>query len=379
MSAAPQSTGDLEIAAPPPVAAVTRRPPAASGVGHFINVGQRLVRRAIRPGAKVVMVPRELIVDGRRLVYAVSDNPEAHGPEGPGSPPIWAVNIHGYFAGGECYWRESALLAERFGWRVVNPSLPGFGGSDPLAWNQVTIDSLADRIAMIVEAVGASRLILLGHSMGGAVAVHYAVEHPEQVLGLIYRDGVATPAWKDRHGLVARALAPALPDVAPLADLLAAAVLDSPDLLLGRIYSNVRALLPDVRRNFRTVARTLPVASMLMNVDLRAEVETLVASRLPMLVEWGCFDRVANSVTAEEMAAVARTTVQWLPGGHSWMLARPQGQADVLTHLESGQSFLQAVAARQRAGEGPTVATIHSADGKKRRRNQKAASSGITA
>ena len=43
------------------------------------------------------------------------------------------MSLHGYFAGGSMYARESELLAARFGWRVVNPSLPGFGGSDPLA------------------------------------------------------------------------------------------------------------------------------------------------------------------------------------------------------------------------------------------------------
>ena len=40
-----------------------------------------------------------------------------------------------------------------------------------------------------------------------------------------------------------------------------------------------------------------------------------------------------------EFAAVARSPVQWVPGGHSWMLARPQGQADILTHLVQGVAF----------------------------------------
>lgn len=148
------------------------------------------------------MVPGTLRVGDRRVRFAVSDNEDAHGPDGPGSPPVWAVSLHGYFAGGSMYWRESARLAQRTGWRVVNPSLPGFGGSDPLPWNEVAMSTLAEQVALVLRHVGAGPAVILGHSMGGAVAVEHAHRRPEEVLGLVYRDGVATPAWKQRHGLI---------------------------------------------------------------------------------------------------------------------------------------------------------------------------------
>ena len=66
-----------------------------------------------------------------------------------------------------------------------------------------------------------------------------------------------------------------------------------------------------------------------------------------MLAEWGTFDRIVGSSTADEFSHCARTSVQWVPGGHSWMLARPQGQADVLTRLESGRRFVAEVDARR--------------------------------
>ena len=96
------------------------------------------------------------------------------------------------------YWRESARLAEQLGWRVINPSLPGFGGSDPLEWQDVSMESLANQVMAIVHKVDAGPVVLLGHSMGGAVAVQFAHDHPRRTLGLIYRDGVSTPAWKER-------------------------------------------------------------------------------------------------------------------------------------------------------------------------------------
>jgi pimeloyl-ACP methyl ester carboxylesterase len=258
------------------------------------------------------------------------------------------VNIHGYFAGGGMYWRESARLAEQLGWRVVNPSLPGFGGSDPLEWQDVSMENLANEVMAVVHKVGAGPVVLLGHSMGGAVAVQFAHDHPRRTLGVIYRDGVSTPAWKDRTGVIPTVLSPLLPDVAPMVDMIAAVIFDLPDLFIGRMYSTVRAVLPDVRQNIRTVAQTMPVGSMLMSLDQRSQVRGLVAQQIPILNEWGCFDRITPSHTALEFAAIARAPVQWVPGGHSWMLARPQGQADILTYLQSGKEFMDRMEDRWR-------------------------------
>jgi pimeloyl-ACP methyl ester carboxylesterase len=315
---------------------------------HGLGVVRDQYERKIRKSPTIRMVPSSMLVEGRRLRFAVSDNVDAHGPDGPGSPPIWAVNIHGYFAGGGMYWRESARLAEQLGWRVINPSLPGFGGSDPLDWQDVSMESLADQVMAIAHKVGAGPVVLLGHSMGGAVAVQFAHDHPRRTLGVIYRDGVSTPSWKDRRGILPTVLSPLLPDVAPMVDMIAAVVFDLPDLFIGRMYSTVRAVLPDMRQNIRAMTQTMPIGSMLMAVDQRSEVRHLVAQQIPILNEWGCFDRITPGSTGLEFASIARSPVLWVPGGHSWMLARPQGQADILTHLVQGGEFMAQVDDRWR-------------------------------
>lgn len=294
------------------------------------------------------MVPGVIRHGGRRLRFAISDNADVHGPDGPGSPPVWAVNIHGYFAGAQMYSRESAWLARQMGWRVVNPSLPGFGGSDPLEWNQLTMAHLAEEVAAVCGHLDAGPVVLLGHSMGGAVAVRFAHDHPQDTLGIIYRDGAATPAWKHRRSLITAVLAPFVPELAPYIDVMAALVLDTPDLLIGEMYTTVRSVLPDVRRNIRSLGHTLPLGSMLMTVDLRSELRGLVAQNVPMLPMWGCFDRITSSAGAAEFSELTREPVQWVPGGHSWMLARPRGQADVLSHLESGRRFVRQIEERWR-------------------------------
>ncbi len=287
-----------------------------------------------------------LDVEGRRLRYRVTDNvaPKARGRHR--SSQIWAMSLHGYFAGGSMYARESESLASRFGWRVVNPSLPGFGGSDPLSASVVSMDDLADQITIVKEHLGIDRLLLLGHSMGAAVTMRYAARHPEDVLGVIYRDGVATPSWQQRHGAVARLLSAALPDVAPVADMVTAVALDLPDLLAGHVFTTIRSMLPDLRHNLRTLTRSTPVATMLMNLDLSEDVRTVREDGVPLLAEWGCFDRLIPPSTASEFAEVAGMDVHWVPGGHSWMLARPGGQADVLTQMQWGREFVDAVATR---------------------------------
>jgi pimeloyl-ACP methyl ester carboxylesterase len=294
------------------------------------------------------MAPRSMLVDGRRVRYAVSDNTAAHGPGGPGTPPVWAINVHGYFTGGGMYWRESSLLADALGWRVIAPSLPGFGGSDPLPPDRVTLGELGDHVQRVLDDVGAGPAVVLGHSMGAAVAIEHAHRHPGTTLGLICRDAVATPAWTSRRGPLPALLSAISPDMALFTDLWAAAMLDVPDLLVGRLYSTIRSMVPDFGLSVWSAAHTLPVARVLMDVDLTTELGELARAGMPILAEWGCFDRVVTADAAWEFSECANTPIQWLPGGHSWMLARPQGQADVLQRMPSGKRFTADVEERWR-------------------------------
>lgn len=350
-----------EVTALPPTGTATRANRTLSDARNLRPITDRWVRDGLsavlirRPAIR--MVQGCLHRDGRRINFAISDNEDAHGPDGPGTAPIWAVNVHGYFAGGWMYARESARLAERLGWRVVNPSLPGFGGSDPLSEPRVSLAMVTEQLGHVLRHVDAGPVVLLGHSMGGAVAIQHAVAHLDDVLGILYRAGVATPAWRRRHGLLARAMGTILPGLADEADLLEAAVLDTPDLLAGRLYSTMRSVLPDVRHNLVHFGHSLPVGSMLMAVDLRPEVRGLADAGIPMLGEWGCFDRVVTPAAADEFAQSSRTKVQWVPGGHSWMLARPQGQADLLSYVASGRRFRTQVEDRWRQ-LGDTAATL---------------------
>ena len=189
----------------------------------------------------------------------------------------------------------------------------------------------------------------MGHSMGGAIAIAFAEMYPDRTLGVIYRDGAATPAWRKRSGIIVEALRPIAPDVANATDLVAALVVDLPDMLIGRRRAEtIRALFPDFRRNVRSLGRTIPVGAMLFTIDMTGDVHDLVEKGdIPLLPIWGCFDRIANYATAEEFEEVSGSKVFWVPGGHSWMLARPSAQLDVLTRTSRGRAFLTDVMLRR--------------------------------
>jgi hypothetical protein len=111
--------------------------------------------------------------------------------------------------------------------------------------------------------------------------------------------------------------------------------------------STLRGLWPDASRNLRTMGRSLPVGSMIMTIDLRDEVTHVVNEAVPILPVWGCFDRIVNAATAVEFSELAHRDVVWVPGGHSWMLPRPQAQADILRYLGQGRAFLDEIKGRR--------------------------------
>src|SRR6266516_7650668 len=104
----------------------------------------------------VRMVDGTATIDGLTYRYSVSDNLEAS---------TWALNVHGFFAGGGVYWRESARLAARLGLRVINPNLPSFGGSEPLPWERLSMANMARGLVGLLDHMGAPAALVLGHSM----------------------------------------------------------------------------------------------------------------------------------------------------------------------------------------------------------------------
>jgi pimeloyl-ACP methyl ester carboxylesterase len=69
------------------------------------------------------------------------------------------------------------------GQRVFAPDLPGHGHSLPPACR--TMPCLVRKLHRFVTEMGFYRVVLIGYSLGGALALSYASAHPDQIKGLI--------------------------------------------------------------------------------------------------------------------------------------------------------------------------------------------------
>jgi pimeloyl-ACP methyl ester carboxylesterase len=94
--------------------------------------------------------------------------------EGGDGPPL--LLIHGF---GGAAWNFSELAPLLQGRRLVIPDLPGHGASSPLP--VPTLTGFADVMAEILD----EPMDVLGHSMGGVVALRLAERHPSLVRSLV--------------------------------------------------------------------------------------------------------------------------------------------------------------------------------------------------
>jgi len=219
-----------------------------------------------------------------------------------GSGPLLLL-IHGIASTYES-WREViGPLAQRH--TVIAPDLPGHGSSEP-AGGDYSLGALAAGLRDLLIALGHDRATLVGHSLGGGVAMQLAYQFPEitERLVLVSSGGLG---WEVSRILRAAAL--------PGANLFIAATAGAGRKAgsaaargLAAIGLRPSADLSEIARGYASLADPARRAAFL--ATLRAVVDTggqhvnagdrlYLAEDLPVLIMWGERDPIIPALHGE--------------------------------------------------------------------------------
>jgi pimeloyl-ACP methyl ester carboxylesterase len=256
---------------------------------------------------------------GCRLRYLVS---------GEGEP---LVLVHG-LGGAAANWLALAPLLLP-GRRLLVPELPGHGGSSPLP-AAPSLNPYADRISLLLEREGLARAPVVGHSLGGAIALRLAIRRPELVSGLVLAAGagISSGTRNARHALTITGLLKPGRKIAPHR----ARVARSPllkRLVFGRWgAADPPALPPEVVEAFLAGpalhSDTVSAAKALVRDDPRSDLDGV---RCPALVLWGARDNQLPVGDAFDYARRLRARLRVIADcGHLLIAERPEACADAI-------------------------------------------------
>jgi len=123
-------------------------------------------------------------LDGRRVSYLTAGDSAA-------APAILLIHGSGVSAGSWVNQLRGLLTA----FRVAAIDLPGHGKSDPIP--QASVEGYAETVAEFLEALGSGPVLVVGHSLGGAIAIALAAQRPHAVTGLVLLASCAKLPWAD--------------------------------------------------------------------------------------------------------------------------------------------------------------------------------------
>lgn len=90
----------------------------------------------------------------------------AYSDQGNGSPILF---IHGFCETKELWSDFERILSGTH--RIITVDLPGFGESERLLEDQMSIEDLADSVLQLLNSLDIREIVIIGHSLGGYVAL----------------------------------------------------------------------------------------------------------------------------------------------------------------------------------------------------------------
>lgn len=261
------------------------------------------------------------------ITFATADGGRLYVEDQGAGPPI--VLLHGHGATLGIFSRLAPRLAAG-GRRVVSLDQRGFGRSSPVP-DGFAFDGLVQDVVTLLETLDLRGATIVGHSMGGAVALGLAINHPTvvdaRVGGLVLLNSTA-------RGPADHRLNRAMVKVQDWPGLERLGRHPRHGLALSRTNFGVDPLLHDVEAVRRiglespTTARR-GFARRLLGTDLSADLHAVQA---PVLVVAGSHDRVIGVGESERLAArLPDVALHVFPGaGHVLPLERVDAVTDLV-------------------------------------------------
>jgi pimeloyl-ACP methyl ester carboxylesterase len=251
--------------------------------------------------------------------------------EGAG-PPV--ILLHGLFVDHSCWDGLIPLMRDEF--RLIAPDLPGFGESEKPAASRFPygVEAFAEAIADLYAGLALGRATLVGHALGGAVALTVAARHPELVQRLVLLDALCYDAPLNIQHRVA--LMPLIGSVIfrqlwgkPT---FRSYVRDSMFSAPGRAR---HGRIDHYYETFNSpAARGSALATLRSTLDTRAVVARTTSIQTPTLVIWGRHDKIYPVRLGQRLAHEIRGAgLEVLDAGHAVHEERPADVAEIIARF----------------------------------------------
>jgi pimeloyl-ACP methyl ester carboxylesterase len=263
--------------------------------------------------------------DGGRVLEL--DGPDLNVKEFGAGGDRAVVLLHGYSASVQWWDRAAASLT---GQRVIAIDLVGHGGSEaPNDAASYRVGAQADAVRNALDALGVRHAVLVGHSMGGFVALALAEQDPEHVERVVISDKPAEMSLAQMPALAGLACAPvigqAIDRLRPVD-----AITDS-SLQTG--FADGYAVPPLAHRSLQQLTHSGLCYARDQDGEPSA-VDRIAGLEQPVLVVWGERDVLTPTAPNVERYRQAGLTPTVIAGvGHSPMIEAPGEFVNAITEF----------------------------------------------
>jgi pimeloyl-ACP methyl ester carboxylesterase len=92
------------------------------------------------------------------------------------------IIVHGGSDGASAWKKNIAVLSRKY--TIYVPDMPGFGSSQMIKGDYY-IPQMADFVDRFSRAIGLDSFYLMGHSLGGGIALNYTLRYPKKIRKLV--------------------------------------------------------------------------------------------------------------------------------------------------------------------------------------------------